>query len=360
MLKAILVLEDGTYIKGKYIGTGRSVFGEIVFNTSMTGYEEAFTDPSYAGQILLMTYPLIGNYGFFKKHFESNTVQIRGLVLKAPNFFSYRGVRLEKFLKQSKIPCIYDVDTRALVLRIRKYGTMKAMIVSHSTKQLNLKNILKKIQRSPHPDTTNLVARVSCKNVLMHSSKYKKRIVLIDCGVKSSILNNFKKYTSLIQVPYNSTVETIEKFKPDGIVISNGPGNPEHPRLETTTIRTVKKLIGRYPIFGICLGHQILGIALGFKTYKLKFGHRGSNHAVKNLLSNKIYITSQNHGYALKTKKDKNVEVEWININDNTIEGIHHKKFSLSSVQFHPEAAPGPYDTSFLFRRFMESVYART
>lgn len=356
MSNAILVLEDGTLIKGKCAGAKKDVFGEIVFNTSMTGYEEAFTDPSYAGQILLMTYPLIGNYGIHKGHFESSKIQIRGLVLKEPSFFSYRGKPLEKFLRQSNIPCIYGLDTRALTLKIRKHGTMKAMLVLNSAKHSNVEEIIRKIKHTPHPDTENLVGKVSCRKILMHKNKYKKRIVLIDCGVKLSILKNLKNYASVIQLPFNTSIKTIERIKPCGIVLSNGPGNPEHPKVVSTTVRTVKKLIGKYPIFGICLGHQILGIALGFKTYKLKFGHRGSNHAVKNLFTNKVYITSQNHGYAVRVKKNNDIEIEWINVNDGTVEGIRHKKLPVSSIQFHPEAAPGPYDTSFLFRRFMESI----
>jgi carbamoyl-phosphate synthase small subunit len=356
MSNAILILEDGTYVEGKYAGVKKDVFGEIVFNTSMTGYEETFTDPSYAGQILLMTYPLIGNYGVRKTNFESKKVQIRGLVLKEPYFFSYRAVRLEKFLKQTKIPCIYGIDTRALTLKIRKYGTMKAMLMVKSPKKITPEKVIKNIIQKPHPDTDNLVSRVSCKKIIAHKNKHSKRIVLIDCGVKLSILKNLKKYASVIQVPYDTNARAIEKFKPHGIVLSNGPGNPEHAKLIATTITTVKRLIGKYPLLGICLGHQLLGIALGFKTYKMKFGHRGSNHAVKNLFSNKIFITSQNHGYALKGRHNKNVEVEWINVNDGTIEGFRHKKLLIWSVQFHPEAAPGPYDTSFLFKKFVESI----
>ncbi len=356
MSKAILFLEDGTVIHGKCAGVEKDVFGEIVFNTSMTGYEEAFTDPSYAGQILLMTYPLIGNYGVYKGHFESTKVQIRGLVLKEPYFFSNRGMPLEKFLNRSKIPCIYSVDTRTLTLKIRKHGTMKAILAFDPKKHTNFKEIVNRIKQSPHPDTENLVSSVSCQKTTIHKSPRKKKIVLIDCGVKSNILRHLRKHAKVVQVPYNAAAETIEAFKPDGIVVSNGPGNPEHPGIVSTTIKTIKTLMTRYPIFGICLGHQLLGIALGFKTYKLTFGHRGSNHAVKNLQTGKVYITSQNHGYALESKKIEDVEVAWVNVNDGTVEGIRHKKLPLFSVQFHPEAAPGPYDTSFLFKEFMDSV----
>ncbi|MGB3341525.1 MAG: glutamine-hydrolyzing carbamoyl-phosphate synthase small subunit [bacterium] len=352
MPHALLVLEDGTIIKAQHTGARKDVFGEIVFNTSMTGYEEAFTDPSYAGQILLMTYPLIGNYGLRKKSFESDRVQIRALIVKAPFFSSYRGMHLDKFLTQSKIPCLYDIDTRALTLKIREYGTMKALVVASSTK-VDLQMLLRKLNKTPHPDTENLVGSVSCTKKITHFNG-SKRIIMIDCGVKKSILYHLKKYATVYQVPYDTSFQNIEKLKPHGIVISNGPGNPAHQSLLSTTAKSVEKLINKYPLLGICLGHQILGLVLGFKTYKLKFGHRGSNHAVKHLRTKKIYITSQNHGYALCADKNLDAEITWVNVNDGTVEGIRHRERPVFSVQFHPEAAPGPHDTWFLFKEFME------
>lgn len=349
---AFLVLEDGTLIKAKHSGARKDVFGEIVFNTSMTGYEEAFTDPSYAGQILLMTYPLIGNYGLRKSSFESEKVQVRGLILKEPFFHAYRGQHFDKFLVQSKISCLYGIDTRALTLKIRKHGTMKAMIIARSNK-INCQAILRKLKKTPHPDTENLVGSVSCARKIKHNDE-SNRFVLIDCGVKKSILQHFKEHATVFQVPYNISFQAIKKLKPHGIIISNGPGDPAHQTLLSTTAKTVEKLINNYPLLGICLGHQILGLVLGFKTYKLKFGHRGSNHAVKHISSNKIYITAQNHGYALREEKNLDAEVTWINVNDGTVEGIHHRTRPVFSVQFHPEAAPGPHDTRFLFKKFME------
>ena len=354
MQDTILVLEDGTVFKGRGFFVNREVFGEVVFNTSMTGYEEAFTDPSYAGQILVMTYPLIGNYGFHKKHLESDRTQIRGLILKEPYFFSSRGTRFGQYLKQTKLPCLYGIDTRALTLKIRKCGTMKGML-ARWTAHMNVENIVKRIQKTQHPDTSNLVAGVSCKKVIVHRGPGEKKVVLIDCGVKKSILRNLQRYTTVIQVPYNTDFNTISEQKPDGIVISNGPGNPEHPEVAATTVKTVEQILDRYPVFGICLGHQILSIALGFRTYKMKFGHRGSNHGVKDFSNNKIYITSQNHGYAIRGKNVPEVEISWINVNDHTIEGIRHKRLPVSSVQFHPEAGPGPHDTTFLFRDFLNA-----
>ncbi len=352
MPRALLVLEDGTIIKAQHTGARKDVFGEIVFNTSMTGYEEAFTDPSYAGQILLMTYPLIGNYGLRIKNFESDRVQIRALILKEPFFSSYRGMHLDKFLTKAKIPCLYNIDTRALTLKIREYGTMKAMVAASSTK-LSPDILLRKLNKTPHPDTENLVGSVSCARQIDHFRR-SRRIILIDCGVKRSILYHLKKYATVFQVPYDTSFYTIEKLKPHGIVISNGPGNPAHQSLLSTTAKTVEKLIDRYPLMGICLGHQILGLVLGFKTYKLKFGHRGSNHAVMYLRSKKIYITSQNHGYALRADKNVDAEITWVNVNDRTVEGIRHRKRPVFSVQFHPEASPGPHDTRFLFKEFMD------
>ncbi len=354
MHNAILALEDGTIFEGRGFFVNGQVFGEVVFNTSMTGYEEAFTDPSYAGQMLVMTYPLIGNYGFHKKHYESDKTQIRGLILKEPYFFSTRGIRFGRFLKQTELPCLYGVDTRALTLKIREYGTMKGMFIA-KTEHGNIEQLVKEIQQTPHPDTKNLVASVSCKKVIVHRSRSEKKVVLIDCGVKKSIINNLQRYATVIQVPYNTDPDTVDEYRPDGIVISNGPGNPEHPEVVGTTVKTVKSVLSRYPVFGICLGHQILSIALGYKTYKMKFGHRGSNHGVKELSSKRVYITSQNHGYAIKEKDMPEVEVSWMNVNDDTIEGIRHKKLPVSSVQFHPEAGPGPHDTTFLFRDFLNA-----
>lgn len=354
MHNAILVLEDGTVFKGRGFFIDGEVFGEVVFNTSMTGYEEAFTDPSYAGQILVMTYPLIGNYGFHKRNRESDKTQIRGLILKEPYFFFSRGMRFGRFLAGANLSCLYGIDTRALTLKIRDHGTMKGMLIS-TAQQRNIEGFVKRIQQTPHPDTDNLVARVSCKKVIIHKSRSKKKVVLIDCGVKRSIIKNLQRYATVFQVPYDVGQSTIDEFRPDGIVISNGPGNPEHPEIVAATVKTVKSILDKYPVMGICLGNQILSIALGFKTYKMKFGHRGSNHGVKNLSNNKVYITSQNHGYAIEEKNVPGIEISWVNVNDHTIEGIRHKRLPVSSVQFHPEAGPGPYDTIFLFRDFLNA-----
>ena len=354
MYDTILVLEDGSIFEGRGLFVRGEVFGEVVFNTSMSGYEEAFTDPSYAGQILVMTYPLIGNYGFHKKHPESDRTQIRGLIVKEPYFFSMRGTRFAKYLEEKELPCLYGIDTRALTLKLRDRGTMKGLLTARTGK-LDIAEIVRRIKGSPYPDFDNLVAGVSCRNIIVHKSHNGRKIVLVDCGVKKSILENLKRYATVYQVPYDIDHDTISEIRPDGIVISNGPGNPEHPEILGTTVVTVKKLIDKYPFFGICLGHQILSLALGYRTYKMKFGHRGSNHGVKDLRTGRIYITSQNHGYAIADKSMSGVEIAWVNVNDGTVEGIRHGKLPLSSVQFHPEAGPGPYDTRFLFKEFFDA-----
>jgi carbamoyl-phosphate synthase small subunit len=354
MYDTILVLEDGAVFQGRGFFINGEVFGEVVFNTSMTGYEEAFTDPSYAGQILVMTYPLIGNYGFHKKHQESAKTQIRGLLIKEPYFFSTKGRRFGRYLEETKLPCLCGIDTRALTLKIRDHGTMKGMLVPAASQE-KIEQIVERIKQTLHPDTNNLVASVSCDKIIVHRNGNAKKVVLIDCGVKKSIIRNLQRYATVIQVPYNTDPDTIKGYKPDGIVISNGPGNPEHPEVVANTVKTVKALLDRYPILGICFGHQILSLALGFKTYKMKFGHRGSNHAVKDLSSNRLYITSQNHGYAIEEKDVPEVAISWINVNDHTIEGIRHKRLPVTSVQFHPEAGPGPHDTTFVFRDFLNA-----
>ncbi len=354
MPNALLILEDGTLIKGKTTSKFRSeTYGEVVFNTSMTGYVEAFSDPSYAGQILIMTYPMIGNYGVRSTNYESTKIQIRGLVVKEICPQSYRNEKLSSLLNVENIPMIYDVDTRALTLRIRDKGTLKGFLTTNPSSRLSIKNKIADLKARGHPDRANLVACVSTKKPLYLLNRNKIKVVLMDFGVKSSIIKNITKWASVVVVPYDTEAKTIVKYKPHAILLSNGPGNPEHPALKNTSIRTIANLFGRYPIFGICLGHQLLSVALGLKTYKLKFGHRGSNHAVKNLITGKVYITSQNHGYAVSPEMKKGTDILWLNVNDDTVEGIRNIKLGIYSVQFHPEAAPGPNDTTFLFKEFI-------
>ncbi|MCX7994527.1 MAG: glutamine-hydrolyzing carbamoyl-phosphate synthase small subunit [candidate division WOR-3 bacterium] len=360
MKKGILILEDGTVFRGDGLGPVKTVYGELVFNTAMTGYEEAFTDPSYAGQILLLTYPLIGNYGFNINHQESSSIKIRGLVIKEPASFSTNNKKIENYLLKNNLPCIWNIDTRSLTLRLRYHGTMKAILVV-SEKEVNIRKFLKMMKKKPHPHSENLVKEVSCKSVIFHRGKTSRKVVLIDCGVKKSIIHNLLKYSSVFQVPFNTSFEEIKKLKPDGIVISNGPGDPSHPAILDSTVKTLKRLIeSKYPVFGICLGHQIIGLAFGLKTYKLVFGHRGYNHPVKFLENGRVYITSQNHGYAIvKETRNSDLIFDWFNLNDGTVEGMRHRALPVFSVQFHPEGAPGPYDTLFIFERFFKLINAK-
>lgn len=354
------MLEDGTVVSGTAFGARKTVFGELVFNTGMTGYQEALTDPSYNGQILMFTYPLIGNYGINSFDFESSRVWVRGVVVrehcKKPEH-RYSKTALDKFLKERNVPGICDVDTRELTIKTRAFGTLRAAI---STDGMSEETLLETVREMGYPDKSNLVHEVSCGNIIYHNANNdKKRIVLIDCGVKQSILRYLLLRFNVVQVPYNTPADIIHDFNPSGIVLSNGPGNPAHEVIMKTVVETVRNLQLKLPIFGICLGHQILALAFGAKTYKLKFGHRGANHPVKDLATGKITITSQNHGFAVELNSlPSELEITHINVNDGTIEGFCHKALPIISLQYHPEGAPGPWDSRGMFDKFEELVYA--
>jgi carbamoyl-phosphate synthase small subunit len=354
-MRALLALEDGTLLRGDAFGAKTTAFGEIVFNTNMTGYCEALTDPSYKGQILMMTYPLIGNYGVQPETFESNRIQPSAFVIREncshPNHVASE-MTLSQFLESHNVPGISDVDTRMLTIKIREYGTLKAAVSTEP--HVDSRDILREVASMPHPTESNLVSEVSCGESITHRGQRDKRIVLIDCGTKQSIITGCQKIGNVVQVPYDTTPDEIENMEPDGILISNGPGDPAHPEIMRTTVRTVRKLSEEFPMMGICLGHQILSLALGGETYKLKFGHRGGNQPIKNLVSGKSYITSQNHGFAVKPELPEDIEVAEINLNDGTVESIRHRSLPILSVQYHPEAAPGPHDANHLFHRFEE------
>jgi carbamoyl-phosphate synthase small subunit len=359
-----LVLEDGTVVKGEGFGAKGITYGELVFNTSMTGYQEALTDPSYEGQLLMFTYPLIGNYGINSQDFESDGIRVRGMVVREHcEHPSHRlsNKNLAEFLKQQAIPAISGVDTRTLTIKIRRWGTVKAALVSQ-LEEIEPQAILEKVKAMPHPMEENLVSKVSCGRIIKHEygenkRKEKPRVVLIDCGVKRSIIKAFLPYCELIQVPYTVSIEKIKALNPKGIVISNGPGDPSHPSL-LPLIELIKKLKEDFPLMGICLGHQLLSIAFGAKTSKLKFGHRGANQPVKDLRKSKTFITAQNHGYAVNatSMEDLDIEVTQINLNDGTVEGMKHKELPICSVQYHPEAHPGPRDTEHLFEEFINRM----
>lgn len=352
--KAKIALEDGRVFEGYSFGAQGERFGEVVFNTSLMGYQEILTDPSYKGQIVTMTYPLIGNYGVNSEDVESRRPFIEGFVVKensriASNWRSEKS--LDEYLNDNNIVGIEGVDTRALTRHIRLKGAMKAVI---SSVDLNNSRLVKKVKKSPGLIGRDLAKEVMYDEIQYWNQKGKYKVVVIDCGVKFNILRKLAESNcKVVVVPANSSIDKILEEIPDGILLSNGPGDPEG---VPYVVNTVKKLIGKFPIFGICFGHQILGLALGGKTYKLKFGHHGGNHPVKDLRSKRIAITPQNHGFCVDIESlDKSdIEITHMNLNDNTLEGMRHKKLPIFSVQFHPEHGPGPHDAEYLFKEFVD------
>ncbi|MCM8711982.1 glutamine-hydrolyzing carbamoyl-phosphate synthase small subunit [Clostridium sp. SYSU_GA19001] len=351
-MKARLVLEDGTVFMGNSFGAQGEALGEVVFNTCMTGYEEILTDPSYKGQMVTMTYPLIGNYGFNNIDKESFKPHVNGFIVKeiCAAHSNWRGeISPEDYFKEYNIIGIKDIDTRRLTKHIRKFGSMNGII---STKDEGIEDLVKKI-REKAAVKINPVKEVSTIKKYHIEGKGKK-IAVLDFGVKQNILRLLQDRDCDLHVfPYDTSFEEVLKINPDGILLSNGPGDPED---LPEAAENIKKLLGKKPIMGICLGHQLLGIALGGKTYKLKFGHHGGNHPVKDYTTGRIYITSQNHNYALKNGFSDDVVITHINVNDNTVEGFRHKSLPVISVQYHPEAAPGPQDSNYVFDDFMKMV----
>ena len=351
-MKGKLILQDGTTFRGQLFGgSNATTEGEVVFNTGMTGYQEILTDPSYCRQIVTLTYPLIGNYGTAKQFNQSRKSFVGGLIVgelcEKPSSSSMQKT-LAEFLTAEKIPCLYDVDTRALTRKIRSAGTMKGVIVSEYTSQGTIDEMMSL------PIRKNVVEQVTTPvSYTLDGRAGAPYVVTMDFGIKRNILDAMRKLGCKVTVvPAKSPAEAVLALNPDGIFLSNGPGDPKD---VPDIVREVKKLIGQRPIFGICLGHQILALAMGANTYKLKFGHRGSNQPVKDLRTGKVAITSQNHGYAIDAKSLEGlpVQITHVSLNDGTIEGFRHTSLPISSVQYHPEAAPGPNDSVHLFDEFI-------
>lgn len=357
--KALILLADGTIFHGKAIGEEGTAFGEVCFNTGMTGYQEVFTDPSYFGQLMVTTNAHIGNYGVNDNEVESDSVKIAGLICKN---FSYNYSRddasgsLEDFFIKNNLFAISDVDTRALVSYIRDNGAMNAVI---STDVDNIENLKKQLAEIPNMEGLELASKVSTKEPYYfgdENASYK--IAALDIGIKKNILRNLAKRDAYIKVfPYNASFEEMNLWNPDGYFLSNGPGDPE-PLVEAQAV--AKEVIKRdLPLFGICLGHQVIALANGISTYKMHNGHRGINHPVKNLVTGKGEITSQNHGFAInreETEAHGDIDITHVHLNDHTVAGIAMKSKNCFSVQYHPEASPGPHDASYLFDQFIENI----
>ncbi len=371
-MKAVLLLEDGTVFRGQGFGAENTRCGEVVFNTAMSGYQEILTDPSYSEQIMTMTYPLIGNVGTNDLDWESEKVHVSGFVVKencdTPSNWREQS-SLHEYLKANRVCGIEGIDTRKLVKHIRTEGAMRGII---STEETNLKRLKAKLDTYPGLVGRDIAKHVSTKKTYAWDKgvidvvkeeecrpETKYKVVALDCGIKQNILRLLRSHgCDVTVVPVKTTAKAILAMKPDGVFLSNGPGDPA---AVTPAIETTKTLLGKVPIFGICLGHQILCLALGGATYKLKFGHRGANHPVKNMDTKCIEITSQNHGFCvdLDSMKDRGVELTHINLNDNTLEGLRCDKLKAFSVQYHPEASPGPHDSAYLFQSFIDLMKAK-
>ena len=353
---AKLALEDGTIFKGEGFGYKTLKTGEVVFATGMTGYVESLTDPSYKGQILMSTYPLQGNYGISRDWFQSDGIKAEGFIVREENPYPSHSLsekNLSEFLTEYKIPGISEIDTRALTLKIRKHGTMKGAL---ATEEVEDDELISLASNQPGIEHIDLVNQVSVTEPHIIGEEYKKRAVILDCGIKNNSINSLlKREVGVVLMPYNSTPQEIMDYSPGALLVSSGPGDPKRVK---EAVKTVQKLAERLPIFGICLGQQIISLAFGAKIYKMKFGHRGINQPVKDLKTGKVFITSQNHGFTVDPAScdGLSIKITQINLNDGTPEGIEHQDLPIVSVQYHPEAGPGPHDTNYYFDNFVENL----
>ncbi|MGG0718896.1 carbamoyl phosphate synthase small subunit [Robertmurraya massiliosenegalensis] len=352
-MKRQLILEDGSVLLGEGFGSDKRTLGEVVFNTGMTGYQEILSDPSYCGQIVTLTYPLIGNYGINRDDFESITPAISGFIVKEVADFpsNWRNqISLNEYFQSKNIPGIGGIDTRKLTRIIRQHGTLKGAICHIEE---NVQAVLQQLRTTPLRN--DQVKQVSTKTPYPSPGRG-KRVVLVDFGMKHGILRELNnRNCDVLVVPYHVTAEEILALNPDGVMLSNGPGDPKD---VPEAIEMIKGILGKVPMFGICLGHQLFALACGANTEKMKFGHRGSNHPVKDLRTGKVAITSQNHGYTVEEESIRNtrLEVTHIALNDGTIEGLKHKDVPAFTVQYHPEASPGPEDANYLFNEFLNLI----
>jgi len=355
MAQCFLILEDGTVMEGTGFGSCKTAYGEVVFTTGMTGYQESLTDPSYRDQILIMSYPLIGNYGVNSQDFESDRVQVSGCVVRencpTPSDM-YHGDTIHSFLSDFDVPGISELDTRSLITGIREHGTLKGAIAFDEDPE----EVLERLRKMPYPTERNLVAEVSTSEVIRYPKEGAKTVAIVDCGVKNNIIRELCKKFSVVQVPYDTPPSFFRNEEIDGIVISNGPGDPSHPELMNSVVRTLKTVKEEYPMMGICMGNQLMAIVFGGKTYKMKFGHRGANQPVR--FRDRVFITSQNHGYAVDGDSLEGSEMmpDQLNVNDGTVEGMRHSELPIFTTQYHLEVSPGPRDTTFLLDEFKDIV----